>query len=161
MTKANSNGATPASNTRVNITKEVAAMQRMSTAQLRDKYAEVFGESPRRMHKRYMIKRIAWRMQANAQGGLTERARNRAQKLANDADLRLTAPPPPDPEAGLRPGCALTRNYKGRRIVVMVRDNGFEYEGQIYKSLSAVAKAITGSHWSGKHFFGLQKGGSK
>ena len=53
----------------------------------------------------------------------------------------------------------LTRRYKGRTILVRVLPNGFDYEGEIYRSLSAVAKAITGSHWNGRLFFGLTKSG--
>jgi len=54
------------------------------------------------------------------------------------------------------PGAMLTRQYRGQTIQVMVLPNGFEYEGQIYRSLSAVAKAVTGSHWNGYGFFGLK-----
>ena len=56
------------------------------------------------------------------------------------------------------PGSELCRHYKGRDIVVRVLlDGGFEWEGTVYRSLSAVAKAVTGSHWNGVHFFGLSK----
>ena len=136
----------------------VAAMQQMTTAELRAKYAEVFGEQPRSRHKRHLINRIAWRMQANTEGDLSERARERAFELANDADIRLTAPRPAS-SRGDRLQMAeseITREYKGRKIVVKVLESGFEYDGEVYASLSAVAKAVTGSHWSGNRFFGLQ-----
>jgi len=55
------------------------------------------------------------------------------------------------------PGSVLTREYKGRTVRVRVLDDGFEYEGQPYRSLTAVARAITGSHWNGRAFFGLTK----
>ena len=97
------------------------------------------------------------------------RAWARAALLANDADLRLNPPPrtlPPDPEpdrvlpfsrdARLPvPGTLLTRLYKGRQIQVQVLAQGFEYEGTVYSSLSAVATAITGSHLNGYRFFHL------
>src|SRR6476646_10771576 len=76
----------------LNIDKEVAVMQRMTVNALQQKFAEVFGEQTRGRHKQWLIKRIAWRMQANEEGGLSERALRRAMELANDADLRLTAP---------------------------------------------------------------------
>ena len=57
------------------------------------------------------------------------------------------------------PGSILTRPYKGRDIEVKVRANGFEFEGEIYRSLSAVAKAATGKHWNGYHFFKLRQNG--
>jgi hypothetical protein len=164
----------------LNVTKEVAAMQRMTVDQLRAKYAEVFREETRSRHKEYLIKRIAWRMQANEEGGLSERALKRAMELANDADLRVVAPrtmkaAPADiatrttPVAGkvrskttLMPGSALKREYKGQTIHVKVLADGFEYEAERFKSLTAVAKFVTGTHWSGHHFFGLrQKGGGQ
>jgi len=160
----------------LNITKEVAAMQRMTPKELQEKYAEVFGEQPRSRNKQWLVKRIAWRMQANEEGDLSERARRRAMELANDADVRVTAPrrskpgeSEPAKTARLRtdrrvpmPGAIITREYKGETVQVTVLPRGFEYEGEVYKSLSAVAKVVTGTHWNGYHFFGLrQKGGDR
>lgn len=73
----------------LNVDKELASLRRMSVGQLRVRYAEVFGEATRSRHKQWLIKRILWRMQALAEGDLSERARRRAVELANDADLRL------------------------------------------------------------------------
>lgn len=158
------------------ITKEVARMRQMTVGELREKYAEVFGESTRSRHKDHLIKRIAWRMQTIAEGGLSERARRRAMELANYADLRVSAPQtrkrsgngavktsPSNTADGrtLLPGMVLTRTYKGCQLQVMVLPDGFEFEGERYRSLSAIAKAVTGSHWSGHRFFGIQKGGAK
>ena len=75
----------------MSIGKEVAAMQRMTVAQLRRKYTEVFGEETRSRHKQHLIRRIAWRLQGNADGGLSQRAHRRAAELAADSDVRLTA----------------------------------------------------------------------
>jgi hypothetical protein len=154
-------------------------MQAMSVDCLRTKYADVFGEPTRSRHKEYLIKRIAWRMQANAEGGLSERARLRAMELANDADLRVTAPRRPKPVADaaertvtvassvrphtkLLPGTRLTRQYKGRTLHVTVLTEGFEFEGERYKSLTAIAEFVTGKHWNGFHFFGYrQPGGAR
>jgi hypothetical protein len=74
----------------LNIAKEVAALEQMTVGQLHDRYVEVFGEPVRSRHRQYLIRRIAWRLQANAEGGLSERALRRAEELANDADVRLT-----------------------------------------------------------------------
>src|SRR3972149_11157512 len=76
----------------LNITQEVAAMRRMTTPELRAKWREVFGQESRSGHKEYLIKRIAWRLQALAEGDLSERARRRAEELAHDAEVRVTAP---------------------------------------------------------------------
>lgn len=72
---------------RLNMTREVAALKRMTVKELRGRYVEVFGETTRSGNKDWLWKRIAWRMQANAEGGLSERARRRAEEIANDADL--------------------------------------------------------------------------
>jgi hypothetical protein len=64
----------------------------MTVGQLKDKYRDVFGESSRSNHKQFLFRRIAWRIQANAEGGISERARRRALEIADDADLRIRAP---------------------------------------------------------------------
>ena len=71
---------------------EVAVMQGMTISQLRDRYAEVHGEPSRSRHKMHLIRKIAWRLQALAEGDLSERARRRAEELANDADVRVMPP---------------------------------------------------------------------
>jgi len=157
----------------LNIGKEVAALKRLSVAELRARYAEVTGEATRCRHKQYLVRRVAWHLQANEEGGLSERARRRARELAAESDVRLTAGrlKPADgptkvaaidisPDERLpMPGQTVFRKYKGRDIEVRVLPNGFEYEGDIYRSLSAVAKAVTGTHWNGYHFFKLGKKG--
>jgi hypothetical protein len=159
---------------RLNIGKEVAALQRMTVKELRDRYAEAFGETTNGNNKVWLIKRIAWRLHALAEGGLPERALRRAVELANDADLRLSPPKvKPVPAAPERtktlplrfkgdnrvplPGAIITRVYRGETLQVKVLAQGFEWEGEVYKSLSAVAKAITGQHCNGFHFFRLGK----
>jgi len=153
----------------VNVAKEMSALEAMSVAGLRAKYAQVFREETRAGNRTWLIKRIVWRLQALAEGDLSERARRRAAELAQDADLRLsptrqkrTAPASAQkngktsaPTNGYLPlpGTILTRWYRGQTLQVQVQRHGFEYQGQVYKSLSAVAKAITGSHTSGFLFF--------
>lgn len=145
----------------MNIESEVARMVAMTVSELREKYHEVFGEDTNTRNKQWLIKRIAWRMQANAMGGLSERAKRRAAELANDADVRVL-PPKSQPTIAFAPradvagpvaGTDITRMYKGRRLIVSVIEDGFVFEGQKFKSLSAVAKHITGSHCSGQAFF--------
>jgi hypothetical protein len=159
----------------LNVGKEVAALQRMTVKELRAKYADVFGEETHGNNKGWLVKRIAWRLQALAEGGLSERARQRAAELANDADVRLSPPKAKvalaaderTSTAALRfkvddrlplPGTIIARAYKGETLHVKVLPHGFEFEGEVFKSLSAVAKAITGQHCNGYHFFRLGKG---
>jgi hypothetical protein len=161
----------------------IAALQRLTVTQLRERYLESFGEPTRSCNRDFLFKRLAWRLQSLAEGGLSERARRRAQELARDADLRMTLPRPPTQHGAALgtapgavpaartvtlpvprvtahdrlpiPGTVLTRTYRGQRVDVTVLPDGFEHEGQVYRSLSAVAKAVTGSHWNGHLFFGL------
>jgi hypothetical protein len=72
--------------------KEVASLQRMTVNELRERYREVFGEESRSRNKQFLWKRVAWRMQALEQGGLSERARKRAMELAKDAEIRIRPP---------------------------------------------------------------------
>jgi hypothetical protein len=148
------------------IGKRIAALADMTTPELRDEYARVFGEETRSKHKVYLRKRITWGLQARAHGGLSENALRRAEELANESDLTLLAPKGwteartfQSKQAGpqLLPGSQLTRRYKDQDIVVTVLPGGFEWKGQTFKSLSAVAKAISGSHCSGNLFFGLKR----
>jgi hypothetical protein len=159
------------------IPQQIAALQRMTVPQLRSRYAEVFGEETPAHNRAWLLKRIAWRLQAQAEGDLSERARQRAAELARDADLRLSPPKvlaqaapertstaavPDKPDDRLPPpGTILTRTYKGETIQVQVLPHGFEFQGAVYKSLSAVAKAITGSHCNGFLFFRLNNGESR
>jgi hypothetical protein len=159
------------------VLKEIEGLRRLPVGGLRDKYREVFGEESRSNHKDFLFRRIAWRLQANAEGGLSERARRRALEIANDADLRIRAPKDfgsPGSAAGRTAvttiragggrdhrlpmaGTLLTRDFKGHTYVVKVLDDGFEYEGRQYRSLSAIAGEITGTRWNGFLFFGLTR----
>jgi len=159
----------------LNVGKEVTALQRMTVRDLRSRYAEIFGETTRAGNKPWLVKRIAWRLQSLVEGDLSERARQRAAELANDADVRLSPPkayPAPQSSASRTktatlivagddrlplPGSIITREYKEQTLQVKVLPQGFEFEGDVYKSLSAVAKAITGQHCNGYYFFRLRK----
>src|SRR6516164_5397674 len=76
----------------LNIAKEVAAMKRMTVRELRGRYAEAFGDTTNANNRAWLVRRIAWRLQARAEGDLSERARRRAAELADEADLRLNPP---------------------------------------------------------------------
>jgi Protein of unknown function (DUF2924) len=154
---------------------EIDELSRMPVSGLRQKYLEVFGEASRSNHKQFLFRRIAWRIQALAEGGLSERARRRALEIANDADLRIRAPKGKlggdltlDPKLSISrkvagaldprlppPGTYLEREYKGRRIIVKVLVNGFEFDGENYRSLSAIVQKATGTKWNGFVFFNL------
>jgi hypothetical protein len=149
---------------------EIERLRKQKTKALQAHYRELFGEETRSSNHAHLFRRIAWRLQANAEGGLSERARKRAQELADEAALRLRAPrrfwrqdgsvglhasPPRDRR--LPPvGSVLQRQYAGQTIVVQVLATGFAYQNQIYGSLSQLAHTITGTRWNGYAFFGLR-----
>jgi hypothetical protein len=153
--------------------REIDGLRRQSVGQLKVKYLEVFGLESRSNHKQFLVRRIAWRLQANAEGDLSERARQRASVLAEEADLRIRAPkrflkelsgsagkkrsdPRPPP-----PGSFLTRQFHGQSVFVEVLENGFRYQEHVYKSLSAVARQVTGVQWNGFAFFALKGRGER
>src|ERR1019366_2848526 len=155
-----------------NFDQALTELQRLGVTQLRRRYTEMFGESIGTGNNPWLVKHLAWRLQALAEGDLSERARQRAAELANDADLRLSPPRArpqgkpsrpaghqPTPNAAREvspfcpderlplPGALLTRLYKGQTHEVKVLEQGF--------ALSAVAKKITGTHCNGFCFFRL------
>jgi hypothetical protein len=154
---------------------EIDDLRRKTVAKLQIRYLEVFGEPSRSNHKQFLIRRIAWRLQALAEGDLSERARERALLLAQDADLRLKAPQSSVCKPGTTtahslqrdsrlplPGTVLKRTFRDQNITAQVLEQGFEYEGMVYRSLSAVARHISGTQWNGFSFFRLRRvGGSK
>ncbi len=159
----------------VEIGREMAALGKMSVQRLRERYAEAFGEPTTGNNKSWLVRRIAWRLQERAEGGLDERARRRAAELSRDAGLRHVPPRPRarataiietepvavnDPRLPA-PGTILTRPYKGETLEVKVLADGFEFRGERFASLSAVAKSATGSHCNGFAFFGLARKESK
>jgi hypothetical protein len=157
---------------------QIARLPHLTATQLRAEYLRVFGEPTRSANKSWMAKRIAWRWQRDAYGGLSPALLAQALELAKHAELRLNPPPgldlfaadpapapvtptlvtPPAIPRDRRlpaPGTQLSRVYKGRTLTVEVRRDGFAYLGQHYTSLSAVAKAITGQQINGYLFFQL------
>jgi hypothetical protein len=148
---------------------QIESLRNLTTTELRARYGDVFGEAAVSFNRAYLFHRIAWRLQAEAEGDLNERARRRASELANDSDLRLRAPrsfwrdmerngDAPDRDPRLPPvGTELERVYHGQIIRVTVLASGFEYHGKQYGSLSAIAHRVTGTRWNGFHFFGLKQ----
>jgi hypothetical protein len=152
------------------LNQHIDQLRSMTTAQLQLKYRELFGQASRSNHKDYLFRRVAWRMQALAEGGLSERARHCAHQVATDGDLRLCAPKKlvrtqpavraasasrqRDPRVPA-PGTQLIKRYKDETLTVTVLEEGYKYGERVYKSLSAIAREVTGTQWNGYLFFGL------
>lgn len=145
----------------------IEELRGLNVEALKKRYKDLLGSETKSSNKQFLFRRIAWRLQANSEGDLSERARRRAAEIVNDADLRTRAPreflsgydsdrSPSRRDWRLpRPGTLLTRRLDDRQIVVKVLEDGFEYQSRRYKSLSAIAREATGTRWNGMTFFGL------
>jgi hypothetical protein len=149
------------------IADNIENLKTLSIDQLRIRYRQLFGEEHTTRRRDVMMRRMAWRMQSLAEGGLSERARQRALELAADADIRILIPRGSRDGAGKRQsgstrdgrlptvGTVLRRRYQDRTIEVVTLDEGFQHDGVRYESLSAIASKVTGTRWNGFLFFQL------
>lgn len=159
---------------------QLAALQGMTVAQLRDRWLALYGTPTASRNGPYLRKRLAWRIQEVAEGGLTPRARDRIEAILDGhflPDITRRAreaaqpvfPKAPAPAATARDprlppaGTVLRKVHRGEEHLVVVLDDGFEHRGVTYRTLTAVAKAITGAGWNGFLFFGLatRSGGAR
>jgi hypothetical protein len=153
------------------LNQHIDRLRHMTTAQLQLQYRQLFGQASHSNHKNYLFRRVAWRLQALAEGGLSERARQYAREIATDADLRLCAPKKcVGDQAAVRvarasrqrdprvppPGTQLIKRYKNETLTVTVLEDGYQYGERVYKSLSAIARQVTGTQWNGYLFFDLR-----
>jgi len=152
---------------------QLAELREMIVRELQEKHLELYGFPTRSRHKQQLFKRLAWRIQELKWGGLSERTKRRLEEIADDLDARFLPPRlSGKPGTGhrevvhhvssggqmyLSPGTVLSREYGGQEHRVTALAKGFEYGGSVYRSLSAVAREITGTQWNGKLFFGLTK----
>lgn len=146
---------------------EIDKMRTLPVADLRARYLELFGEETTSRNKDYLFKRLAYRMQEKKYGGLTPRARARAELLATDAPIRRRLSPSAEAadvvrlpskhrDSRLPPaGTELRRVFDGVEHVVTVLEDSFTFRGKQYRSLSLIAREITGTRWNGYGFFGL------
>ena len=137
-------------------------LRALPPAQLAERYESLFGRPPRNRNRMWLFRQVAWRLQERELGGLPDRARTRLDELISQVQLPIAATTPRRKPAPARSdtnapavGTTLVRDWRGQQIRVEVRADGFEWNGVLYGSLSACAKAITGAAWNGKLFFGL------
>ena len=134
----------------------LAALKTTPTPKLKEQWRQLFEGEPPAFNRRYLESRLAYRIQELAYGGLKPDTVRRLEKLGEELDggrVDVRKRPANDrPISGTR----LIRDYQGIEHCVTVRDNDFEYQGRPYKSLSAIARAITGTQWNGLTFFGVR-----
>lgn len=156
---------------------QIDELSAMSVAELQQEHLKLFGEESASAHRQFLFRKIAWRLQADQDGGLPEPVREIARAIAKDAPLRnrvisnaakrrsgfpieqsatCTIAPGHDSRLPM-PGGLIVKQLKDQTIVVKVLDDGFEYSDRRYNSLSAIAQEITGTKWNGFLFFGLTK----
>jgi len=136
------------------LTGQLAALANLSYADLRAEWRRLYRASPPKKIGRDLLElAVAWKLQERALGGLAPATRRRladlAQTLESKGDLTKAR------SAKLRPGARLMREWRGDRHEVLVTENGFLWRGESWRSLSMIAREITGTQWSGPRFFGL------
>lgn len=136
---------------------QLSELAQMSTVELRQAWRRLFQQPPPPLSRDLIVRALAYRLQEVAQGGLSKATQRHLRALAQRGRGGSFVPDTPAmlPALLLRPGTRLVREWHGRSHVVTVTEAGFEHEEQRYRSLSQIAKHITGSHWSGPRFFGL------
>ena len=148
------------SRARHSVLRQLATLETMTMAQLHEKWRDLYGGEPPGYKRQFLIKRLAYRIQELFYGGLSEAAKAQLRRVGQDdpvarVDRRVSDSP--QGKADILPGTRFVRIWKDRRYEVLAHENGFEYEGRMFRSLSAVAREITGTRWNGKIFFGLKK----
>ena len=145
------------------VTQEIEELRNMAVPELTRRYRELFGKPPRVKHREHLWKRCAWKIQEQRFGGLSKVAKRRLDELIGEIDVPLGTPQQSVSghlNARVRPsghtvGTVFTRPWHDREVRAVAVEGGFECDGVVYRSLSAVAKAVTGSHWNGRLFFNL------
>jgi hypothetical protein len=143
------------------VAEEINELRALGVPELVERYAAAFGRRPRVMHREWLWRRIAWKIQEQRFGGLTVTAKRHLDELIAGLDLPLKServvrgqvarPATKDPVLGT----SVVRIWKNQEIRATSVEGGWEHAGVVHKSLSAVAKAVTGAHWNGRAFFGL------
>ncbi len=136
------------------VEEQLTALTQMPSLELREHWRKIYrAEPPRRIPRDLLMRAVAYQIQERAYGGLDRKTKRRLRTLARaletDGRLPLSSGP------SLKPGAKLIREWHGRTYRVLVLEDGFEFDGRTYRSLSKIAREITGAHWSGRRFFGL------
>jgi len=135
------------------MSQRIAALNGLTAQQLRDEWRRLYRSQPPRLSRDLLIRAIAYRMQELAYGGLSKATQRKLDALAKELEVKGSIVITPD--SSLRAGARLVREWRGRTHTVVVTEDGFEYANKSFPSLTKIAHAITGAHWSGPRFFGL------
>ena len=137
------------------VERSIDALNALTAQQLREEWRRLYRAQPPRLSRDLLVRSLAYRIQELAQGRLSKAAQrllaNLGREMAAKGAITLAA------ETHVRPGTRLIREWRGKTHAVLVLDDGFAFEGKTYSSLTRVAHLITGAHWSGPRFFGLNR----
>ena len=133
----------------------MAALSGLTAQQLRDEWRRLYRGQPPRLSRDLLIRSIAYRMQELVHGGLSKATQRTLAAMSKELEANGNITIAPD--LRVRSGARLVREWRGRTHTVVVTDNGFEYSGKTYASLTKIAHEITSAHWSGPRFFGLNR----
>jgi hypothetical protein len=131
---------------------EINRLRSLALEELRSEWRRLYHAEPPQI-SRDLVLGLGYRLQEFDQGGLGKATRRKLKTIAKN--LRKTGRVGATPSLALKPGARLVRAWRGRAHTVTVTEDGFEYAGTSYASLTKIAKKITGAHWSGPRFFGL------
>ena len=146
----------PGSRTETDIEDQIGALETLTTADLQIEWRRLYrAMPPTRLSRDLLIRGVAYKVQEQAHGGLSLGTKRRLRSLSEGADQRGSVAAAP--AIALKPGTKLVREWHGYAHTVSVLDDGFEYQGERYPSLTRIARRITGVHWSGPLFFGISK----
>jgi hypothetical protein len=137
------------------LSRMLEALPALSPAELRSEWRRLYRSQPPRLSRDLLIRAIAYRMQELRYGGLSKTIKRKLVTLATtpQSDGEIA----PEPVQKISRGARLVREWNGRTHTVTVQEEGFRYAGRSYRSLTAIAREITGAHWSGPRFFGLAR----
>ncbi len=152
--------------------REIQRLRMMTVGELREEWKRLYGEETRSRNRDFLWRRLAWRVQELAHGGLSGRARAKIEELAPAAFMRAQVPkgfepPSPVPEPRQEKprtvrdprlpsvGTVIVRRWRGRDLRLVVLEDGYEMDGAHYGSFTEAARAATGSHWNGRLFWGV------
>lgn len=134
---------------------DMAALANMSSAQLQERWSTIGGDTPPSIPTPLLRRLVAQRIQERRQGALPVMVARELERVAD----KSSSPAPVVQRPALTPGTRLIREWNGHTITVEVMEGGFSRDGRKYRSLSEIAREITGAHWSGPRFFGLTQRG--
>jgi hypothetical protein len=144
----------------MDVSEQLKILPTMGKAALCKRWQEVFSKAaPKRIRKELMVRMLAYKIQEQAFGGLSSQVRRRldqiAESLSRNPDAKIAN------VVRAKPGTRLIRSWQGKTYTVTIEEQGYQYQGKTYRSLSEIARQITGTRWSGPLFFGLKSRSSQ